>query len=304
MNFGRVMPHADGGDALIAANSAAQVGRGVLAVRDAGCAWGGVPRELPGGPRLQRAGRIIAPPGRGYPNVCVDAAPDQLIRTAMDDVEAGAHWVKFIADFPAADGNWFAAPVNYPRALMAELVRTAHASGARVMAHSTGLAVPDLVAAGVDAIEHGMVMTADLVEAMAQQQIAWTSTLATAYKHVGPLAAQQSPVGAYIRGHFDRLRALFPLAVAGGVPVLAGADEIGMGVLPRELDRLVESGLTRQQALAAGSTVARTFLRFPAVAAGARADLVTYAADPRGDLAVLSQPAAIVYDGSVITPAA
>lgn len=69
MNFGHAMPHADGSDDLIAANGAAQLRAGVLALRDAGHAWGGVPRECPDGPRLQRAGSLIAPPGRGYPNV-------------------------------------------------------------------------------------------------------------------------------------------------------------------------------------------------------------------------------------------
>ena len=69
MNFGRVMPHPDGSDALVSANQGGLGRAGVLAVRDAGYAWGGVPRHSSEGPRLQRAGAILAPPGRGYPNV-------------------------------------------------------------------------------------------------------------------------------------------------------------------------------------------------------------------------------------------
>ena len=301
MNFGRALPHADGSDALMGANADRHRHAGILALRDAGAAWGGVPHELDEGPRLQRASRLLAPAGRGYPNVCRSVEAGDLVAVAMAEVEAGADWVKVLADFPGADGNWFTAPANYPRAVISELVQQAHTSGARVMAHSTGLAAADLLAAGVDSIEHGMAVTREQVEAMADQQIAWTATLATADKHVGALAAAPTPVGAYLRSQFDRLRELFPLAVSRGVPVIAGTDEIGPGALWRELQCLVDSGLTREQALAAGSTVARTWLGFPAVAPGQLADLVTWDDDPRDDLARLATPAAVLYGGKLVS---
>lgn len=304
MNFGRVMAAADGSDALVAANSAAHVRTGVLACRDAGAAWGGLPRPQPGGPRLQRAGSIMAPAGRGYPHVCRTVEADDLIACALQDVEAGATWVKIMADFPGPDGNWYTAPPNYPRTRLSELVREVHAVGARVMAHSTGLAAGDLIAAGVDAIEHGMALTRDQVEAMAQQQIAWTATLATAHKHIGALAQEPTPVGAYLRAQFDRLRDLFPFAVTLGVPLLAGSDELGIGGLASELRYLEHFGLSRPQALAAASTTARRWLRFPHVrssdSTNVVSDAVLYEADPRHDLDVLRHPVAVVMNGQVV----
>lgn len=297
MNFGRRQPFDDGSDALIAANARGFRDAGILAVRDAGCAWGGVPRESADGPRLQRAGSIIAPPGRGYPNVCRLVPADDLVRVALEEVAGGAHWVKVLGDYPAADGNWFAAPSNYPREVLTTLVREAHAAGARVMAHSTGLGAADLVAADVDAIEHGTALTSDLVAAMADRGIAWTTTFATAYKHVGPLATQQTPVGAYIRGQFDRLRELLPRALDRGVPILAGTDEVPGAALVRELEYLPQFGLTPTHAIAAGSTAARAWLHFAPVEVGRTADLVLYDADPRADLAVLDRPSAVVFDG-------
>lgn len=298
MNFGRRQPFDDGSDALIAANARAFRDAGILAVRDAGCAWGGVPRESADGPRLQRAGSILAPSGRGYPNVCRLVEAGDLVRVALEEVSAGAQWVKVLGDFPGPDGNWFTAPANYPRDVLTTLVREAHAAGARVMAHSTGLGAADLVAAGVDAIEHGMALTPDLVAAMADRSIAWTTTFATAYKHVGPLAAQQSPVGAYLRGQFDRLRDLLPRAVVLGVPILAGTDEVPGAALVRELEYLPPFGLTTTQALAAGSTAARAWLGFPTVEVGGVADLVLYDTDPRVDPAALDRPSAVVFDGA------
>lgn len=297
MNFGKVMPHPDGSDALIAANARAQRQAGVLALRDAGNAWGGEPRESSSGPRLQRAGSLIAPPGRGYPNVCRLVTAEALIDVALEEVEAGASWVKILGDFPGPDGNWFAAPSNYPGDVLAALVHEVHAAGARVMGHSTGLGASDLVAAGVDSVEHGMALTRELVEDMAVQRIAWTCTFATAHKHVGAVAAQPGPVGSYVRAQLDRLRELLPIAVDRGVPVLAGTDEIGMGALPQEIDWLTRFGLTTTQSLAAGSTAARSWLGFPAVTSGATADLVTFDADPRKDLRALERPAAIVFGG-------
>ncbi|MFN7979105.1 MAG: hypothetical protein U0P30_13295 [Vicinamibacterales bacterium] len=298
MNFGRRQPFDDGSDALMAANARAFREAGILAVRDAGCAWGGVPRESGDGPRLQRAGCILAPPGRGYPNVCRLVEAEDLVRVALDEVSAGAQWVKVLGDFPGPDGNWFTAPANYPRDVLATLVRETHAAGARVMAHSTGLGAADLVAAGVDGIEHGMALTPDLVAAMADRQIAWTTTFATAYKHTGALLAQQTPVGAYLRGHFDMLRDLLPRALARGVPILAGTDEVPGAALVRELEYLPQFGLTHTQAIAAGSTAARQWLGFTAAGADGVADLVLYDADPRADLAVLDRPSAVVFDGA------
>lgn len=299
MNFDRVMPHADGSPALVAANAAAQRRAGVLALRDAGQAWGGTAQVGRSGPRLQRAGSLIAPPERGYPGVCRAVAAGDLVRVALEEVAAGARWVKILGDFPGPDGDWFGAPPTYPLDVVTTLVREVHAAGARVMAHSTGRGAAELVEAGVDSIEHGMALSHDLVRAMADRGIAWVTTLATAHKHVGALARRQDAVGNYVRAHLDRVRELLPAAASLGVPVLCGTDEIAMGAVGREIEWLVQYGLTPAQAIGAGATTARAWLAFPSARAGEPADVVTFDADPRADLAVLARPAAIVFDGAL-----
>lgn len=292
---------ADGSDVLAEANLAAQRAAGVLAVRDAGLAWGGWPSGEPEhGPRLQSAGRLLAAPGRGYPNICTWVAPEQLVAAGLEEVRRGAAWVKIMADFPGPDGNWFMGPPSFPREVVAALVRAVHAAGARVMAHSTGLAAPDLVHAGVDSIEHGMRLSGELLEQMAARNIAWSLTLGTALMHVGPLAAQEGPVGQYIRSELARTRELLPLAAMLGVPLLAGTDELPQGAIAREVAHLHEYGLTPAQAIAAASTGARAFLGFPAFTPGAPADLVLFDADPRRDLAALGRPRAILFAGRLL----
>jgi imidazolonepropionase-like amidohydrolase len=290
--------HANGSDALIAANLAAQRAAGVLAVRDAGLAFGGrYSSALEAGMRVQSAGRILAAPGHGYPGICTWVAAEQLVAVAYEEARRGAQWVKILADFPGPDGNWYMAPPSYPRDIVQAAVSAAHDAGARVMAHSTGLAAEDLVAAGVDAIEHGMQLNGELLEQMAQRRIAWSLTLGTVLKHSGPIAAQESPAGRYVRSQLARVRELLPLAATLGVPLLAGTDELPHGALHQEIAIIHQYGLSARQALAAASTAARAFLGLPSFAPDAPADLVLYDADPRQDLAVLARPSAILFDG-------
>jgi imidazolonepropionase-like amidohydrolase len=295
MNFnGFALP--DGSDALVAAHLAAQRAAGVLAVRDAGLAWGGWPSGEPAaGPHVQSAGNLLAAPGRGYPGLCRWVKADQLVAVALEEVARGAAWVKLLADFPDADGNWFAAPPSYPVDALRRLVTAVHGAGARVMAHSTGLAAEGLVEAGVDSIEHGMQLSDALLERMARRGIAWCLTLGTALKHVGPMAGQANPVGQYLRDELARVRRQLALAARLGVPLLVGTDEMPTGTVAQEVVYLCDYGLTATQALATASTAARAWLGWPAFAAGAPAELVTFTRDPRREPAILTKPSAIVF---------
>jgi len=289
----------DGSAALIAANLAAQRQAGVLMLRDTGLAWGGrLGAAQPAGePLVQRAGRIHAPPGRGYPQICADTPAIQLIAAARAEIAAGATWVKILADFPGPDGNWLAAPANYTPEDVRALVEAVHAAGARVAAHTTGPAAGALVRAGVDSIEHGSLLDAEALEEMGRRGVAWVPTLATAIKHLGGLARLAGPPGELVRAWFARTRELLPLAVSLGVPVLAGTDELPHGTIAAEVAALHAHGLSAQQALAAASTAAHTYLGAPPMAAGAPAYLASFAGDPRLQLDLLARPAAVVAAG-------
>jgi hypothetical protein len=194
MNFnGFALPN--GSDALIAANLDAQRAAGVLAVRDAGLAWGGqIGQARAQGSRVQTAGRLLAAPGRGYPQICQWVPAERLVQTALAEVRSGAQWVKVLADFPGPDGTGSRPrPPTLPKCLQ-HLWRLS-TTRARVMVHSTGLAAAGLVRVGVDSIEHGMQLDEELLEEMAQRGIVWSLTLATALRHVGSFAELDSPIG-------------------------------------------------------------------------------------------------------------
>src|ERR1700751_3556633 len=96
----------DGSEALNVL--AAWAASGVCLVRDTGSPGGLVLQldPVPGMPRLQAAGRFLAPAGRYFPALLPEAAPQQrLTELAMAELARGARWVKVIADFPpVADG--------------------------------------------------------------------------------------------------------------------------------------------------------------------------------------------------------
>ena len=164
------------------ANLLAWAQAGITLVRDVG-SRGGVTLELrsgPGMPVLQAAGRFLAPAGRYFPEL-LDAPVTEadLISAAVTEMGRGARWVKVIADFPdlAAGTD---AEATYRIVAIARLVTAAHEAGARVAVHSTVLGAGQLVAAGVDSVEHGLGLDERAVRAMADRGTAWTPTVGAA----------------------------------------------------------------------------------------------------------------------------
>jgi imidazolonepropionase-like amidohydrolase len=265
---------------LIELNLASLQRAGVLAARDVG--------QPPDAPwleqdeRLVAARTLLAPPGRYFPGLSEPTPPERLVATAVAQVRAGARWVKVVADFPGPDGNWFAAPANYPPETLQAMADAVHTEGGRVAAHTTGLSAADAVHAGADTIEHGPTLDEALIEEMARRGTAWVPTLWAATRHVPP---------ALLGGLAARLRPLLARALRLGVPVLAGSDEAPAGRLHLEVAALVEiGGLSPEQALRAATTDARKVLELPVC----EGDVVTYAGDPREDIGVLAAPLSVV----------
>jgi imidazolonepropionase-like amidohydrolase len=261
---------------------------GITLVRDTGSP-AGLTLDLdpePGLPVVYAAGRFLAPAGHYFPDLLVTGvAEEDLVSCALAEISRGALWVKVIADFPHLEAGTGTERTYSPGAL-AELVAAVHEAGGRVAAHTTLPGAGQLVAAGVDSIEHGTSLDEAAIAEMARLGTAWTPTLcATTY-----VPADPSPERLQHRSEVrERFSSLLPLAVRLGVPVLAGTDV--RGSISGEVALLAELGLEPKQALAAASTWARQFI------GGAGTDIVTYMNDPREDPAELDQPAAVVSGG-------
>ena len=287
-----------GPDALRASLAEAHAA-GITAIRDTGSPGGLTLRFLAAGgdDRLQACGRFLAPEGRYFPGVYTPVPDEDLVSAALAEVAAGARWVKLIADFPTlSPGQPPSEPFpTYPLAEVKRLIAAVHRAGARVAAHSTTRFAAELIAAGIDSVEHGTALDEADVAALAARGAAWTPTLCAA---IGLRPGDDPTRRSQILERRERLSHLLPLAASSGVTIMTGTDVVGS--IPREVALLTELGVAPPAALAAASTAARRFLGFGGLTDGQPANLVSYHGDPRDDPAVLARPAAFFTGGARI----
>ncbi|HWE91483.1 MAG TPA: amidohydrolase family protein [Pseudonocardiaceae bacterium] len=300
----------DGGGAMELTEAAeqAEVDRdaGTLLIRDCGSPTDTRPlQERLDLPRIIRAGRHLARPKRYIPYLGLELEdPEQLPAAVAEQAAAGDGWVKLV-------GDWIDRSVGdlaplWPDDVLVRAIDTAHRAGARVTAHVFGEdALPGLINAGIDCIEHGTGLAADTIDAMVGRGTALVPTLINIenFPDIASRAAKYPVYGKHMRDLHRRVRSTVSSAVEAGVPVYAGTDAgggIAHGRIVDEVRALAQAGLGAEKALGAASWNAREWLGWPAVRDGAAADLIGYATDPRADLAVLGSPQRIVLRGRVI----
>ena len=255
-------------------------------------------------PRLIRAGRHVARPKRYLRDVGVEVEPDELVAAVERQAALGDGWVKLVGDW-IDRGVGDLAPL-WPDDVLAAAVARAHELGARVAVHVFGSdALPGLVAAGVDTLEHGTGLTGGVVDEAARRGIRVTPTLLNieTFPGIAESAAKYPAYAAHMRALHRTARDRIRDAHEAGVAVLAGTDAGGVlphGLVAREIQALHAAGLPAEAALAAGSWGARDYLGLPGLVEGAPADFVVYAEDPRQDLGTLAAPSRIVLRGAVV----
>jgi imidazolonepropionase-like amidohydrolase len=279
---------------------------GALLLRDAGSPadtrWIDQRADLP---KIIRAGRHIARPKRYLRNYGEEVEPDELVTEVERQAARGDGWVKLVGDWIDRDVGdltplW---PVGVARAAISR----AHELGCRVTAHVFGeQAASELVAAGIDGIEHGTGIDEATTELMAQRQVALVPTMIQLdnFEMYARSGEEKYPVYAsHIRALYASRLDRFARALDAGVPIYAGTDAGGFlphGLVGSEIAALAQFS-SAEYALGAGSWRARAWLGHPATLSdGAPADLVIFDADPRLDLSVLRAPRYVILRGALI----
>jgi imidazolonepropionase-like amidohydrolase len=291
--------------AVAEAQARADRDAGTLLIRDAGSPadtrWMDGRSDLP---RLIRAGRHLARPYRYLKGYAEEIDPADLVATVQAQAARGDGWVKLVGDWidrPAGD----LAPL-WPADVARAAIAAAHDAGARVTAHCFGeQSAAELVAAGIDCVEHGTGLTAPVIAELAARGTALVPTLDNLDifpSLAGQAEAKYPRYAAHIRALYASRRAVLGAAIEAGVSVYAGTDAGGTrahGTLPAEVAALAGVG-GADFALGAASWRARPWLGHPVLAEGTPADLVVYDADPRRDVGVIREPLAVILAGRVV----
>lgn len=249
-------------------------------------------RERPEMPRIRAAGTWLVRTGTRPSGITigVDDA-DGLLRAALAQLDDGADLVKLYLDGPDPTRSPWTAPE------VRRVVEAVHAGGAKVTAHATNLEGAGVAAAaGVDAVEHGFVLDADVARAMAANGVALVSTLTVlrswlTFARTTRLERFASAAGrAAVAERLERAEASVRAARASGVAVCTGTDFGGGSAranqLAWEVESLVAAGFEPWEALGAATWRGGELLGEPTagvIVEGGPADFVLVHGDPTSD---------------------
>ncbi|WP_110917390.1 carotenoid oxygenase family protein, partial [Mycolicibacterium holsaticum] len=180
---------------------------GALLLRDAGSPIDTRPlADRDDLPEIIRAGRHLARPKRYQRGYAVELDDESALPAAVaEQARFGDGWVKLVGDWIDRDIGDLA-PLWSDDVLKAA-IDAAHANGARVTAHVFSEdALPGLIKAGIDCIEHGNGLTDDTIDLMVEYGTALVPTLINVENFPG-IAAAASKYPAYaqhMRDLYDR----------------------------------------------------------------------------------------------------
>src|SRR4029078_11255134 len=247
------------------------------------------------GPRMLVSTRAIVATGsyapRGFaPEVRVPQGAEgaggsgSRTRIVRDQIAKGADWIKFYADFLARSGKGVRPAFTLEE--MKRMVDIAGNAGIPVVAHATSKEGMRLAAlAGVATIEHGSNGDIEVFRLMAERGVALCPTLAASEAMTKYRGFNKKEAGGF--GEAPELTshgAAFKEALDAKVTIICGSDAgvFAHGTQARELELMVQYGMTPMQALASSTSIAAKGMRLPdrgSIRAGLLADLIAVDGD-------------------------
>jgi len=187
---------------------------------------------------------------------------------------------------------------------MKAIVDESHRLGRRVAAHAMGReGIESSLKVGVDSIEHGYGLDAELIDRMVRQGTYWCPTI-----YVGIYVAEgRAATGAAIWLTMRDLEAkVFGLAVRQGVKIVYGTDAGGYAWTEnqaKEFAYMVRYGMSPMQAIQSATIMAADLLERPneigAIEPGKFADIVAVSGDPLRDITELERVRFVMKGGEV-----
>lgn len=260
-------------------------------------------------------GDLFAPPAVDRRPYQTADGPDECRKLVRAYARDGVDWIKICTSGGVLsigdESDWR----NYTLEEVRTIVDEAHALGKRVAAHAhTRGGVRQALDGGVDSIEHGSSLDAELIQRMLDQGTWLCPTLAVS-EQISAIGEQRGLPTAALRKN-DAVRAsrkdAARAAAAAGVRIFMGTDTSSILPFGRhawELELLVDLlGVSPMRALQIATHDAAEALglgsRTGVVEAGRWADLLVVDGDPLADIRLLQQSErihAVFRDGRLLT---
>jgi imidazolonepropionase-like amidohydrolase len=271
-------------------------------------------RWIPG-PRIFATGRGISMTG-GHAwdigSLVMEAdGVDGMRKVARELLKLGADGLKLMATGGAGTAGEKVYDVQLTVEEMRAAIDEAHKKGRWTAAHATGTTgVMGAVEAGIDSIEHGLMLDESTVKAMAERNVYYDPTL-DVYARIVERGEEMKAAPytiAKARDAKDAHRRSFKLAMQAGVKIVTGSDSGGImwpvADVAAEAKRMVDLGMSAPKALLAATRTSAECLgqldSFGTLEAGRWADMLVVEGDPVSDVTALSRVVAVYKGGERI----
>lgn len=296
---------------------------GVTTVRDLGAPEPAVlelrdrvaDRSIPA-PRILASGLVVTTHrGHGWFVGTEVASGEEAIAAITEAAGRGVDCVKIMASGGVSTEYSDLFAVQFSESDISQAVHAAHDLGLHVAAHASNAeAVRICALAGVDSIEHAVMIDGAAMEALAQSEAVLVPTLVAT--HLPPDFSTDVRVPTFIR---EKAKITMPVhrrsirrAIAAGVGIVGGTDAgstlTGHGLVAMEADLLVSCGLSNDQAVAAFTRHAAGLLgladRLGTLERGKVGDVVVIGGNPIEDIAYLADVRLVVKEGEIVHRAA
>jgi imidazolonepropionase-like amidohydrolase len=272
------------------------------------------------GPRVIPAGHAICPTGGHLdPSAQSGLAPGIMRMTVEEGIADGVSEVRKAVRYQITHGaqlikccasGGVMTPTGPPGAQqysteeLTAIAEEAHRRGLRVATHAHGdQAVNAALDAGIDCVEHGMMIGDATIQRMVDTGTFLVSTCALTENW--DISDQPKSLQAKAAVVFPQAKESLTKAIEAGVKVALGTDApaIFHGRNAEELEVLVRRGMSPLQAIRSATTVAADLIDHPdlgRIAPEMLADIIGVTGDPLTDITTFQRVPFVMKDGTVI----